>query len=79
MQAELRDGILRLELPKAESARPRTIPVNGLVRGAPSAVGLPAQGGAGAANGAAPRAAPALSARRRAAPPPRVTPVTAER
>jgi HSP20 family protein len=54
LQAELRDGILRLELPKAASARPRTIPVNGPVRGAPSAVGLPAQGGAATANGAAP-------------------------
>ena len=57
LQAELRDGILRLELPKAESARPRTIPVRGAARGAPSAVGLPAQGGAGAATGAAPRRA----------------------
>jgi HSP20 family protein len=54
VQAELRDGILRLELPKAERARPRTIPVTGAARGAPSAVGLPAQGGAEAANGAAP-------------------------
>ena len=57
LQAELRDGILHLELPKAASARPRTIPVHGPARGAPSAVGLPAQGGAGAANGAAPRGA----------------------
>jgi hypothetical protein len=57
VQAELRDGILRLELPKAASARPRTIPVTGAARGAPSAVGLPAQGGAEAANGAAPRGA----------------------
>ena len=54
LQAELRDGILRLELPKAASARPRTIPVHSPAREAPSAVGLPAQGGAGAANGAAP-------------------------
>jgi HSP20 family protein len=54
VQAELRDGILRLELPKAERAQPRTIPVHSPARGAPSAVGLPAQGGAGAANGAAP-------------------------
>jgi HSP20 family protein len=54
MQAELRDGILRLELPKAASARPRTIPVHGTARGAPSAVGLPDRGGAEAANGAAP-------------------------
>ena len=29
VQADLQDGVLRLELPKAESARPRTIPVNG--------------------------------------------------
>ena len=57
LQAELRDGILRLELPKAASARPRTIPVNGTVLGTQDAVGLPAQGGAGAANGAAPRGA----------------------
>jgi HSP20 family protein len=54
LQAELQDGILRLELPKAASAQPRTIPVHGAARGAPSAVGLPAQGGAQAANGAAP-------------------------
>ena len=44
VQADLQDGILRLELPKAESARPRTIKVNGLVRGAPSIVGIPAPG-----------------------------------
>jgi HSP20 family protein len=54
VQAELQDGILRLELPKAESARPRTIKVNGLVRGAPSAVSLPAHGGAETVNGEAP-------------------------
>jgi HSP20 family protein len=54
VRAELRDGILRLELPKAERARPRAIPVHGAARGAPSAVGLPARGGAEAANGAAP-------------------------
>ncbi|MBI3970911.1 MAG: Hsp20/alpha crystallin family protein [Chloroflexi bacterium] len=44
VQADLHDGILRLELPKAESARPRTIKVNGMVRGASSAVSLPAIG-----------------------------------
>ena len=32
LQAELRDGILRLELPKAASARPRTIPVHSPAR-----------------------------------------------
>lgn len=54
VQAELQDGILRLELPKAESARPRTIKVNGMVRGAPSAVSLPADGRVETANGASP-------------------------
>ena len=55
------DGILRLELPKAAGARPRTIPVTGTgaVRGTPSAVSLPAP-----ATGAAPvtGAAPAINA-----------------
>jgi len=59
VQAELQDGILRLELPKAESARLRTIKVHGTVRGAPSAVSLPADGPVETghvetANGAAP-------------------------
>ena len=58
LRAELRDGVLHLELPKAASARPRTIPVHSPARGAPSAVGLPAQGGAETANGAAPPGAP---------------------
>jgi HSP20 family protein len=51
MQADLQDGILRLDLPKAESARARTIKVNGVVRDAPSAVSLPADGGVEAAHG----------------------------
>jgi HSP20 family protein len=51
VQADLQDGILRLELPKAEGARPRTIKVNGMIRGAPSAVSVPAHGVADAANG----------------------------
>lgn len=54
LQAELRDGILRLELPKAERARPRTITVNGVARGAPSAVSLPTDAHRETANGAAP-------------------------
>jgi HSP20 family protein len=37
VQADLHDGVLRLELPKAESARPRTITVNGLNGAAHSA------------------------------------------
>jgi HSP20 family protein len=44
VQAELHDGVLQLELPKAESARPRTITVNGTARSAPSAVSLPTDG-----------------------------------
>lgn len=44
VHADIQDGILRLELPKAESARPRAIKVTGMVRGAPSAVGLPGPG-----------------------------------
>ena len=54
VQADLQDGILRLELPKAESARPRTIKVNGMIRGArdaPSAVSIPAYGVVETANG----------------------------
>jgi HSP20 family protein len=51
VQADLQDGILRLELPKAESARPRTIKVNGMIRGAPSAVSVPAHGVDETANG----------------------------
>jgi HSP20 family protein len=54
VQAELQAGILRLGLPQAERARPRAITVNGTVRGAPSAVGLPAHGGTEAVNGEAP-------------------------
>ena len=54
VQAELEDGILRLELPKAESARPRTIKVNGVARGARSDVGLPPPRAVKAANGKAP-------------------------
>ena len=50
VQADLQDGVLRLELPKAESARPRTIPVNGpagmngTARSAPRAADGPTEG-----------------------------------
>ena len=67
VRADLQDGILRLELPKAADTRPRTIPVTGAApaRGTPSAVSLPAP-----ANGAAPalNAAPANGAARRRPP-----------
>jgi HSP20 family protein len=48
VQAELQDGILRLDLPKAERTRAHTITVNGdgRVRAAPSAGSVPANGGA---------------------------------
>jgi HSP20 family protein len=56
VQAELQDGILRLDLPKAERTRAHTITVNGAgrVRDAPSAVSVPATGVAEAAHGEAP-------------------------
>lgn len=50
VEADLHDGVLCLDLPKAESARPRTITVNGvngmngMARSAPSAVDRPTDG-----------------------------------